>query len=273
MKIQFLGTAASEGIPSLFCTCALCKKSIQIGGKDIRTRTSAMIDEDLKIDFPPDSFLHMIHHKLDYEKVKDVLFTHSHSDHLYAEDLVARLPGYAQASDHVIRLYGNQTVIEKCQETLDLNGGVQGKFELREIIAFEQLTLTSSLAIPLPAFHDSKEACFIYYIEKEEKKILYGHDSGWFPEETFEWLKDKELDLVILECTLGQNPGDPKGHMNVKNVLATQAWLKKTGIIDKTSKVVVTHFSHNANLTHEELCNIFSPHGIMTAYDGMILKL
>jgi len=82
MKVRFLGTAAFEGIPSLFCGCALCAKAKQIGGKELRTRTSVMIDDDLKVDFPPDTLLHMHRDGIDLDQVKDLLFTHSHSDHL-----------------------------------------------------------------------------------------------------------------------------------------------------------------------------------------------
>jgi phosphoribosyl 1,2-cyclic phosphodiesterase len=43
MKIQFLGTTAFEGIPSLFCQCTTCKKARSLGGKNIRSRTSVLI--------------------------------------------------------------------------------------------------------------------------------------------------------------------------------------------------------------------------------------
>lgn len=52
MKIKYLGTAAAEGIPAIFCECANCKRSRMLGGKNIRTRSQAIIDDVLLIDFP-----------------------------------------------------------------------------------------------------------------------------------------------------------------------------------------------------------------------------
>lgn len=47
MKIKYLGTAAAEGIPALFCRCDICKEARKRGGREIRTRSQAIIDEKL----------------------------------------------------------------------------------------------------------------------------------------------------------------------------------------------------------------------------------
>ncbi len=49
MKIKYLGTAAAEGIPAIFCECKICKKARELGGKNIRTRSQALINDDLFI--------------------------------------------------------------------------------------------------------------------------------------------------------------------------------------------------------------------------------
>ena len=66
MKIKYLGTAAYEGVPSLFCGCETCKKSLEAGGKNLRTRSQALIDGQLLIDFPPDTLVHSQTYKLDW---------------------------------------------------------------------------------------------------------------------------------------------------------------------------------------------------------------
>lgn len=55
MEIQYLGTAAAEGWPALFCDCDICRRARAAGGKDLRTRTQSMIDGTILIDFPPDT--------------------------------------------------------------------------------------------------------------------------------------------------------------------------------------------------------------------------
>ncbi len=272
MKVRFLGTAAFEGIPSLFCGCALCAKAKQIGGKELRTRTSVMIDDDLKVDFPPDTLLHMHRDGIDLDQVKDLLFTHSHSDHLYAEDLVARFPGYAQAQERPIHVYGNDITLAKIRQVFEANGGVKDCYKLHRLRTYEKVELQTGTAVPLLAAHDQNETCHLYYIEKNDKAIFYGHDSGKFPEETWEWLKDKKLDLVVLECTVGK-VDYWKSHMNVDAVLEAKARMEQYGMLNADARIVVTHFSHNGGLSHTDLCGIFEPHGIEVAYDGLTVEL
>ena len=50
MKITYYGTAAAEGQPALFCHCPTCEYARIHKGKDIRTRSQTMINEDLVID-------------------------------------------------------------------------------------------------------------------------------------------------------------------------------------------------------------------------------
>ena len=56
MKIVFLGTAAAEGVPGLWCKCPYCEHARKVGGKEIRRRCSYCVDDDTMIDFGPDSF-------------------------------------------------------------------------------------------------------------------------------------------------------------------------------------------------------------------------
>lgn len=44
MKFIYLGTAAAEGFPAVFCDCAFCKEARMLNGKNIRTRSQALIN-------------------------------------------------------------------------------------------------------------------------------------------------------------------------------------------------------------------------------------
>ena len=52
MKILYMGTAAAEGWPALFCSCPICTHARKMGGHNLRTRTQALLDGSLLIDFP-----------------------------------------------------------------------------------------------------------------------------------------------------------------------------------------------------------------------------
>ncbi|HEV2472042.1 MAG TPA: hypothetical protein VGS41_05210, partial [Chthonomonadales bacterium] len=84
MKITLLGTSAAEGWPGLFCRCRACGEARRLGGKNIRTRASALIDGILKIDFPPDTLYHVIRYNLDLQCLAALVFTHAHDDHFSA---------------------------------------------------------------------------------------------------------------------------------------------------------------------------------------------
>lgn len=71
MKVQFLGTVAAEGGPALFCNCKYCKEAQKRGGKNIRTRSQILINEDVLVDLPADTYFHKLQYNLDLSKIGD----------------------------------------------------------------------------------------------------------------------------------------------------------------------------------------------------------
>ena len=55
MKIKYLGTAAAEAVPAPFCECEICERAREKGGRNIRTRSQAVIDDRILIDFCADT--------------------------------------------------------------------------------------------------------------------------------------------------------------------------------------------------------------------------
>ena len=60
MKITYYGTAAGEAWPGVFCRCELCEKARALGGKNIRTRSQALVNDDLLLDLPPENHMHSL---------------------------------------------------------------------------------------------------------------------------------------------------------------------------------------------------------------------
>jgi phosphoribosyl 1,2-cyclic phosphate phosphodiesterase len=270
MKIHFLGTAASEGFPAIFCRCRHCAMARELSGKNIRTRSSVIIDDTLKIDFPPDTLHHVLRDRLDLGLVKDLFVTHTHSDHLRAEDLEMRLPVYAHGLDHPLTVYGHDGVVRKCREAFGRPGDEH--IIVRRIVPFETINTGTALVTALPANHDPDETCLLFYIEKEGKSVFYGHDTGLLPEDTWAWLSNRKLDLAILDCTNGNLPFTGS-HLNIEAVLDIRNRLLEEGTLRSGGQVVVTHFSHNIGLQHEDLTAIFDALNITVAYDSMLLYI
>lgn len=254
----------------MFCRCPHCAKARELGGKNIRTRSSAIIDDTLKIDFPPDTLHHVLRDRIDLGLVKDLFVTHTHSDHLRAEDLEMRLPVYAHGLDHPLHVYGHDAVVRKCREAVGRPSSEH--IIIRRILPFETVDTGNALVTALPANHDPDETCLLFYIEKDGTCIFYGHDTGLLPEETWTWLTNRKLDLAILDCTNGNLPFTGS-HLNIEAVLAIRNRMRETGMLRTGGKTVVTHFSHNIGLLHDELRAIFDSEDIIVAYDGMVLKL
>ena len=83
MKLTFYGTGASEGVPAVFCECESCVQARKLGGRNLRTRTSARVDDHVLIDFSVDSFAHVLFGGLRLSQIHHVLITHSHLDHFF----------------------------------------------------------------------------------------------------------------------------------------------------------------------------------------------
>lgn len=80
MKIKFLGTGTSTGIPEIGCQCAVCQSTDR---KDKRLRSSVLISEkgrNILIDCGPDFREQMLHQL--FQKLDGVLLTHEHYDHV-----------------------------------------------------------------------------------------------------------------------------------------------------------------------------------------------
>jgi phosphoribosyl 1,2-cyclic phosphate phosphodiesterase len=101
MKVTFLGTGTSQGVPIICCDCAVCKST---NPKDNRLRSSILIESEISkvvIDSGPDFRQQLL--RRDLKSLDAVVFTHEHKDHIAGLDEVKafnyfnnmRMPVYA----------------------------------------------------------------------------------------------------------------------------------------------------------------------------------
>ncbi len=84
MKVTFLGTGTSQGIPVIACDCEVCTSS---NTKDNRLRTSVLIEAEqqtIVIDTGPDFRQQMLRENV--QKLDAIIFTHQHKDHVAGMD-------------------------------------------------------------------------------------------------------------------------------------------------------------------------------------------
>ena len=90
MRITFLGTGAGEGYPGLWCQCPNCTYARKHGGKNIRTNSSALVDDHLMIDISHGCFDVAAIKGIDLSQTTTLLITHPHEDHMYPKHLLWR---------------------------------------------------------------------------------------------------------------------------------------------------------------------------------------
>ena len=277
MKFKYLGTAAAECWPALFCSCDNCERAKQAGGKNIRTRSQAIVNDDLLIDLPPDTYFHVINYGLDLTKIKNIIVTHDHEDHFYVYDLHRAYPPFAYnaAKEKIpqINIYGNGAINGYAAELKDH----EDILCFNEIQAFEKYNIGEYTVTPLKADHDDSQDCFIYIIEDKKSKILYANDTGWFPEETWEYLQNahasgKIFDFVSLDATYGMLDGR-HGHMGIDVCGEVKTRLIEIGAADDKTVFCLHHFSHNGAKIYDELVPIAQNAGFLVSYDAMELEI
>ena len=273
MKITYLGTAAAEGFPAVFCNCVYCREARKLGGKNIRTRSQTLINDDLLIDLPADTYSHFLQNGIEGDTIPYLLVTHSHSDHFYVKELGMRHGAFA----HDMRSprlkiccgTGVGAAIEK------VNFSEESTIDYEVLKPFDTTVLGSYTITALPARHQEGDGA-LFYIIKGDKTILYAHDTGYFYEEVFDFIKENGyvFDLVSLDCTNVDKPiSDEGSHMGLPNIGRVVERLTQMGAITEKTTKVINHFSHNVAPIHHKLEARVQEYGYLVSYDGFSVEV
>ena len=283
MKITFLGTGAATSYPLAFCECEYCEQARRLGGKNLRKRSSLLINDDLLIDLGPDLTTAAFLYNLSIPQIRYCLQTHPHSDHFDASHLATRLPQYFGVDTPHLKIYASEATLGRMSEWVANEGGVAGLFDpqVQQGMNLEVLPvrrLQSFVAGPysvtaFPADHDASVDPLVYSITENGFSVFYGTDTDNLPEETWQGFHDKKLrfDIVILDHTYG--PGvDRAGHLNAHRFVEQMKRMQAENLLAENARILATHISHEGNPPHEELCEYASQHGYEIAYDGLVVE-
>jgi len=264
MKFTYLGTAAAEGFPALFCNCQYCNEARSAGGKNIRTRSQSLVNDDLLIDFPADTYAHFLQNGVLGGRIEYLLITHAHSDHFYSQDLFMRSGAFAHnMSVPNLKMFCSQAVYETFNK-------IPKNVEMTVLEPYKPVELGEYRITALPARHMLESEAFIYMIQGD-KTLLYAHDTGYFYEDVFDYIEKNRIafDMVSLDCTNVDIPISDEGtHMGFPNIERVLNRLSSIGAVKDTTLKYVNHFSHNGNPLHHILEERAKQYGCAVAYDG-----
>ena len=274
MKIQYLGTAAAEGLPAPFCDCEKCRRARSLGGKNLRSRSQALIDGQLLLELNADTLSHCQRFGVALWKTNHCLITHDHKDHWAPDDLAYLKEPFT----HVPEGWGGFTIygssdLNPMMETL-ASWGIDG-VHYQEISAFDPFRVGSYTVTALKAYHGTRNP-FVYAISDGQKTILYSHDTDIFREETWAFLRTSGLyfDLVSLDCTEGaMEELNYHGHGCLGRNRRFRQLLMESGVADARTQFVLNHFSHNGlHACYDDFSPIAAKEGFLTSYDGLEIE-
>ncbi|MGH9405111.1 MAG: MBL fold metallo-hydrolase [Terriglobia bacterium] len=252
MKLTFLGTGTSTGVPSLGCRCSTC---ISSDSRDQRTRSSVLIEYDgrsVVIDTSPDFRQQGLRESL--SRLDAVVFTHTHADHVFGLDDV-RVFNIRQKEE--IPIYADARSMASIRRIFDYvfraNYAAGGLPQLSPHLIDGPFELWGLRMVPLPVLHGELPILGFRF-----GNTAYVTDYSTIPESTLALLDG--LDVLILDA-LRHKPHPT--HATLEQSLEVVARLKPR-------RAFFTHISHE--LQHEAT-NATLPPGAELAYDGLKLEL
>ena len=291
MKVRFLGTGAAEGIPAIFCRCELCQLAKKKGGREARSRFQVLINDDLLVDFPPDSYMHMLGDKLDFSKIENLLITHSHSDHFYPEDLFMRgLYSSYNMQTPVLTVHGSGETVRRliaCDAAFPKGStsaipiaqfegyDVMGRcVEYHELNPYDKFRIAGYEVGVVPSVHMEYEPSFVYFICDGKRSVLVLSDTAVLKENAVKFIAEnvQASDLIVYDCTYGFKEAQ-EGHMNIFGNVVLKERLREVGVSNGKTLHVITHIAHNQGKTHAQLQKDAGRMGFTVAYDGLELDL
>lgn len=276
MKTIFLGTGSASGIPDPFCSCEYCKKVRELGGKNLRKRSSFLLEDRILLDFSPDIRTQIIENKIDFNNIKGIILSHTHNDHLDIQELI-------KIKDP-IHIFVNETSYEWLNS--QIKSGIKPKhisklaertqhLNITPIKNFQPFKFEGLKFTPIEARHtglNAGELGMNFIIEdKYNKTRLHASDTGVYSEKTFDFIKNYRFDSIVIECTFLDCNKDNVDHLDLKTLKEVLTKLQSFDSINSNTPIIITHFGHDPMKTHKEIEELVKKlqFNISVAYDSM----
>lgn len=253
MKVTFLGTGTSQGIPVIGCKCETCS-SIDFRDKRLRSSIHLKVDDNsFVIDTGPDFRAQMLREGIN--ELDAIIYTHEHKDHTAGMDDI-RAFNFMQMRD--MPLYGTPAVLNQLQREYSYVFAPKKYPGVPQVVTHEisnqPFEVLGTTFTPILVMH-YKFPVFGYRI----KDFTYITDAKYIAEE--------ELDKVRGTKILVLNALQIKEHLS--HLTLSEA-LELIDII-KPEKAYLTHISHKLGTQQNVESKL--PDNVFLAYDGLTISL
>jgi phosphoribosyl 1,2-cyclic phosphate phosphodiesterase len=252
VRITFLGTGTSHGVPMIGCDCATCRST---DPRDKRLRPSIYVEAGntkVLVDAGPDLRMQALTHGI--RQVDAILFTHGHADHVMGIDDVRRFNALMKGP---MPCYGDARTVADIQKTFHYifdpqapKGGGIPSLQLSQVEG--PLRIGDLDVRPIPLMHGDRPVLGFRF-----DRVAYLTDCNGLADEA--WGRLEGLDVLVLDAL--------RDHPHPTHFSLGEA-------IDVARRIGAgrTFFTHMCHHLQHEPTNARLPPGMALAHDGLVLE-
>jgi phosphoribosyl 1,2-cyclic phosphate phosphodiesterase len=257
MRLTFLGTGTSFGVPQIGCECTVCRST---DPRDKRTRSGAVLEAEgstILIDTPPELRLQLI--AAGFSRIDAVVYTHEHADHINGID---DLRVFSVRERNALPLYGPEETLERLRASFNYifddavrpyEGTSKPRLTLNRTEPDRVIRIAGIEVLPL-AFQHGHMRVFGYRFGS----LAYLTDIKEIPAAERKRLQGLE---VLVQNALWRRPHPT--HLSICEAIQTSRELG-------ARRTYLTHLTHETG--HSEL-ETQLPAGVFPAYDGLTVEV